>query len=134
MDDKTPNPIDLHVGQKIRDRRKALGLSQDRLAQTLGLTFQQVQKYERGANRVSASKLFEICRTLGLRIGDLFDGLSPDVQPGVADGGPSPFIHDLPTTPEGSEIAALMLRIPRKQRRLVVDLAKALASAGASEA
>ncbi len=133
MDDKTPNPIDVHVGERIRQRRRMLGLSQDRLAQSLGLTFQQVQKYERGANRVSASKLFEIARTLGVRIGDLFEGLTTEAQPGVAEDGPSPFVHDMALTPEGAEIAALFPRIPRKQRRLLVDLAKALA-AGAEPA
>ena len=59
-----PNPIDKHVGSRIRERRKELGMSQERLAEHLGLTFQQVQKYERGSNRVSASKLFEIAQAL----------------------------------------------------------------------
>jgi len=54
-----PNPIDVHVGRRLRLRRKELGISQERLADGLGLTFQQVQKYERGANQVSASKLYE---------------------------------------------------------------------------
>ena len=62
--DRSPNPVDLHVGGRIRMRRKLLGVSQERLADDLGLTFQQVQKYERGANRVSASKLYEIAKSL----------------------------------------------------------------------
>ena len=61
---KSPNPVDLHVGGRVRMRRKMLGISQERLAEALGLTFQQVQKYERGANRISASKLYEIARFL----------------------------------------------------------------------
>ena len=61
---RRPNPVDLHVGGRVRMRRKLLGVSQEQLADSLGLTFQQVQKYERGANRVSASKLYEIAKTL----------------------------------------------------------------------
>ncbi|HMO43605.1 MAG TPA: helix-turn-helix transcriptional regulator, partial [Phenylobacterium sp.] len=60
--DRAPNPVDRHVGLRIRLRRKELGVSQEKLAEAIGLTFQQVQKYERGANRVSASKLWEIAR------------------------------------------------------------------------
>ena len=71
-----PNPIDLHVGARIRMRRRLLGVSQERLAEALGLTFQQVQKYERGANRVSASKLYEIARTLQTPVTYFFDGLA----------------------------------------------------------
>jgi transcriptional regulator with XRE-family HTH domain len=133
LDDKTPNPTDVQVGARIRARRRALGLSQERLADSLGLTFQQVQKYERGANRVSASKLFEISRTLGLRVDDFFEGLGSDAQPGVAEGAPAEFVHDMAMTPEGAEIAVLFARIPRKQRRLLLDLAKALAAGGAAE-
>ena len=60
--ERTPNVVDLHVGMRIRLRRRALNVSQERLAEALGLTFQQVQKYERGSNRVSASKLYDIAR------------------------------------------------------------------------
>ena len=73
-DDRLPNPVDLHVGSRIRLRRKILGVSQERLADALGLTFQQVQKYERGANRVSASKLYEIAATLQTQIAYFFAG------------------------------------------------------------
>lgn len=128
MEEKSSNPIDVHVGERIRVRRRQLGLSQERLADALGLTFQQVQKYERGANRVSASKLFEIARTLGVKVSHFFDGITPEGQPGVAEGAAAEFVHDMAMTPEGSEIAMLFQKIPRKQRRLLVDLAKALAS------
>jgi ribosome-binding protein aMBF1 (putative translation factor) len=63
-----PNPIDVHVGSRIRLRRTLLGLSQERLADALGLTFQQVQKYERGANRVSSSRLYDLARTLDVSL------------------------------------------------------------------
>ncbi len=81
--EKTPNPVDLYVGGRVRMRRRTLGYSQEKLAEDLGLTFQQVQKYERGANRVSASKLWEIARSLSTPIGFFFDGLSDFVPQAV---------------------------------------------------
>lgn len=108
-------------------RRKLLGISQEKLAEQLGLTFQQVQKYERGANRVSASKLFEIARSLQSSVSYFFEGLN--VAPG-AEGfaeGDNSFVHDLVMTPEGLELAALFPRIKRQRvRRRVLDLVKAL--------
>src|SRR3954447_22631788 len=76
--DRGPNPIDRHVGLRIRLRRKELGISQERLAESIGLTFQQVQKYERAANRVSASKLWEVARALNTSISYFYDGLPVD--------------------------------------------------------
>src|SRR3954464_8804994 len=73
---RRPNPVDMHVGGRVRMRRKLLGVSQEQLADSLGLTFQQVQKYERGANRVSASKLYEIAKTLQVPVSFFFDGLA----------------------------------------------------------
>lgn len=70
-----PHPVDLHVGVRIRMRRKEMGVSQERLADALGITFQQVQKYERGANRVSASKLWEIATALTTPVAYFYDGL-----------------------------------------------------------
>ncbi len=73
---RLPNPVDLHVGARIRLRRRMQGVSQEKLADALGLTFQQVQKYERGANRVSASKLYEIAAALRAPVAYFFDGLA----------------------------------------------------------
>lgn len=73
--DRSPNPIDLHVGARIRMRRKILGVSQERLADDLGLTFQQVQKYERGVNRIGASRLFDLSRVLDVPISFFFDDM-----------------------------------------------------------
>ena len=78
---RTPNVVDIHVGGRVRMRRKMLGISQETLADALGLTFQQVQKYERGANRVSASKLFDLARVLDVPIGFFFDDM-PDAMGG----------------------------------------------------
>jgi transcriptional regulator with XRE-family HTH domain len=71
------HPTDVHVGQRIRFRRQSLGLSQAKLGQRLGISFQQVQKYERGGNRVSASMLYEIAGVLGVSVAYFFDGLPP---------------------------------------------------------
>ena len=130
-EDRSPNPIDVHVGDRIRRRRRALGISQDRLADQLGLTFQQVQKYERGANRVSASKLYQIAVALQATIPFFFEGLPEPVQPaGVAEREHAPFVHDLPLTPEERELTALLSRIEnRRVRRRVLELVRALAEA-----
>jgi transcriptional regulator with XRE-family HTH domain len=74
-----PNPVDVHVGGRIRLRRTLLGLSQEALADSLGLTFQQVQKYERGSNRVSSSRLFDLCRILKVPVAYFFDEMAGDV-------------------------------------------------------
>src|SRR6195952_2217839 len=73
--ERGPNPIDRHVGLRIRLRRKELGISQERLAESIGLTFQQIQKYERAANRVSASKLWEVARALSTSVSYFYEGL-----------------------------------------------------------
>ena len=71
-----PSPIDVHVGSRVRLRRTLLGMSQERLGEALGLTFQQVQKYERGVNRIGASRLFDLARVLDVPIGFFFDAVS----------------------------------------------------------
>jgi transcriptional regulator with XRE-family HTH domain len=88
-------------------RRKILGVSQERLAEDLGLTFQQVQKYERGANRVSASKLYEIAKSLQSSVSYFFEGLAdPTDVEGFEENGSEQFVHDFLMTPEGLELAA----------------------------
>jgi transcriptional regulator with XRE-family HTH domain len=74
-----PNPIDVHVGARIRLRRTLLGMSQEKLADHIGLTFQQVQKYERGTNRVSSSRLFDLCRVLNVPIAYFYDEMDGSV-------------------------------------------------------
>jgi transcriptional regulator with XRE-family HTH domain len=77
-----PSPIDVHVGARVRLRRTLLGMSQEKLGEALGLTFQQVQKYERGVNRIGASRLFDLARVLDVPIGFFFDDL-PDTVGGM---------------------------------------------------
>jgi transcriptional regulator with XRE-family HTH domain len=126
--DKTPNPVDLYVGGRIRMRRRTLGVSQEKLAEDLGLTFQQVQKYERGANRVSASKLYEIARSLSSPVAWFFEGLNDPVSGGVAEHGADAVLHDFLMTPEGVELASLFPQIRRPRiRRRILDLVRAMA-------
>ncbi len=98
----SPNPIDVHVGSRVRLRRTLLGMSQEKLGEAIGLTFQQVQKYERGSNRIGASRLFDLARVLDVPVGFFFDDMSDDVaacSPGqskgtareAADVGPDPM-------------------------------------------
>ena len=127
--DRHPNPIDLHVGARIRMRRKILGVSQERLAEDLGLTFQQVQKYERGTNRVSASKLYEIAKSLKSSMAYFFEGLA-DTTDGVdaSAGAPDQFVHDFLMTSEGLDLAALFPRIDKPAvRRRILDLVRSMA-------
>jgi transcriptional regulator with XRE-family HTH domain len=78
--DGSANPVDTHVGRRMRLRRTLLGLSQDELGQRLGLTFQQVQKYERGANRIGASRLFDLASILEVPVSFFFDDMTDDVR------------------------------------------------------
>lgn len=136
MTDHIPNPIGLHVGGRIRARRKVLGVSQQRLADDLGLTFQQCQKYERGANRVSASKLYEIAKSLQVSVAYFFEGLNdPATTAAGTESGASADIHAFLMTPEGIELATLFPKIARgPTRRRVLDLVRAMAGEDAADA
>lgn len=122
-----PNPIDRHVGLRIRMRRKELGISQERLAESIGLTFQQVQKYERAANRVSASKLWEMSRALSASISYFYEGLDDSLErPGA--NAPRESMQDFLLTPEGIELAQVFPKIAKSRvRRKILDLVRAMA-------
>jgi transcriptional regulator with XRE-family HTH domain len=122
-----PNPIDRHVGLRIRMRRKELGISQERLAEAIGLTFQQVQKYERAANRVSASKLWEMARTLNTSVAYFYEGLGEPALSSVSNM-PRETVQDFLLTSEGLELAAIFPKIARgRLRRKVLELVRAIA-------
>jgi len=116
-------------------RRKLLGVSQEQLADSLGLTFQQVQKYERGANRVSASKLYEIAKTLQVPVSFFFDGLADPMDGSDADEigqQAGRIVQEFLTTPEGLELAEVFPKIGRgRVRRQVLDLVRAMAEEAA---
>jgi len=124
--DAAPNPVDCHVGRRIRTRRRELGLSQERLAEAIGLTFQQVQKYERGANRVSASKLWEIAQALKTSVSYFYEGLEGGavLLSQMADP-----LQDFLMSSEGLELAESFTRIRAAPvRRSVLQLVRALAA------
>lgn len=131
-----PNPIDVHVGGRVRLRRTLLGLSQEKLGAALGLTFQQVQKYERGANRCSASRLFDLSRVLDVPVAFFFDDMSDDIRaasPALIAGlavEPAAAALDVMAKRETLELTRAYYRIDDPQiRRQVMALAKALAGA-----
>jgi transcriptional regulator with XRE-family HTH domain len=128
FDDNSINPVDLHVGARVRMRRKFLGLSQTDLAEALGLTFQQVQKYERGSNRVSASKLYEISNFLRAPVAYFFEGYAESETPdGFNESDSERFVHDFLMTTEGIELAEAYPRIKSaKHRRKILDLVRSL--------
>jgi transcriptional regulator with XRE-family HTH domain len=135
--ERSPNPIDVHVGLQVRLRRKELKISQEKLADQLGLTFQQVQKYERGANRISASKLYEIARALRVSIAWFFEGLTdPTAEPveGAEEAETSPFARSFLMSQEGVDLANLFPRLPqRRVRRRLVELVRSLVEEGEAE-
>ena len=125
--------MDAHVGDRIRLRRRILGLTQQQLADALDLTFQQVQKYERGTNRVSASKLFGIAEVLQVPVGYFFEGLADPVEAEGATARAEAVagtIRDFLATAEGLELARRFPLIPKGQlRRKVLELVRALSEA-----
>jgi transcriptional regulator with XRE-family HTH domain len=127
MDERGPNPVDRHVGLRMRLRRKELGLSQERLAEAVGLTFQQIQKYERAANRISASKLWELSRALKTDVGYFYDGIAELAEETQS----QQSLHEFLLAPDGLELAAQFSRIgnPRLRRRML-ELVRAMAEAG----
>lgn len=127
----TPHPVDAHVGARIRMHRNLRGYSQGELAAALGLTFQQVQKYERGANRISASMLYVTASFLRAPVTAFFEGLpDPRDEDGFVDGDRAAMIGAFLVSGEGMELAALIPRLPAGRRRRVLALISALAEAG----
>jgi transcriptional regulator with XRE-family HTH domain len=124
---KAPNPTDKHVGARVRMRRMMLAMSQEKLGDALGLTFQQVQKYEKGANRIGASRLQQIAHTLQVPVAFFFEG-APNVPGAIGNEGlseaPSPaYVSDFLATSDGLALTKAFMRIKdAKLRRRIVDL------------
>lgn len=129
---KKPNPIDIHVGSRIRLRRTMLGMSQEKLGEALGITFQQIQKYEKGTNRVGASRLQNISTILNVPVSFFFEDAPGDPQtsqPGMAEANSSNYVVDFLSSSEGLQLNRAFIKIPDpKVRRKLVDLVKSLAS------
>lgn len=120
-----PHPVDRHVGRRVCEKRISLGYNQSDLGRALGLTFQQIQKYEKGANRISASKLWDIARFFNVDIGYFFQGLA--AQPGMAENEAPAFEHDFPATRYSIEVARLTPSLPVRQQKLVLDMVREMA-------
>ncbi len=134
-----PNPVDIHVGGRVRQRRTLLGFSQDRLGAAVGLTFQQIQKYERGANRIGASRLYQFSEILGVNVSFFFDEMPDQIQSrkgayeiGLRDQGQAPLEADSMARRETLELVRNYYGIgdPRV-RKSVFELAKSLSKADA---
>jgi transcriptional regulator with XRE-family HTH domain len=129
---KVPNPIDRHVGSRVRMRRVLVGMSQEKLGDSLGLTFQQVQKYEKGTNRIGASRLQQIAKILQVPVSFFFEGAPVDAGlvdgPGFEDTGGTAYMSDFLSTVEGMQLAKAFMRIKDvKVRRRIVDLIESMA-------
>jgi transcriptional regulator with XRE-family HTH domain len=125
VDAKQPNQVDIHVGERIRVRRKQLHMTQEALALVLGLTFQQVQKYERGLNRITAGRLYDMARVLDTPVAFFFEGLVGHTPPRAfrEDADPPP-----PLPPETADLVEAFARITSsRQRRKLVEMARVLA-------
>ena len=130
MAKKAPNPIDKHVGSRVRMRRMMLSMSQEKLGDALGLTFQQVQKYEKGTNRVGASRLQQIAQIVQVPVAFFFEGAphAPGYSGGMSEA-PSPaYVADFLATSDGLLLTKAFMRIKSsKLRRRIVDLVEQIA-------
>ncbi|MEM7642469.1 MAG: helix-turn-helix transcriptional regulator [Pseudomonadota bacterium] len=116
------HPVDIHVGKRIRHRRWMVGMTQQQLAEAVGIKFQQIQKYETGMNRVSASRLWEISEVLAVPISHFFEGLKD---------GESSAESDILADKEAMELVRAYYTMPQNQRRRLFDLARVLSEGAA---
>lgn len=132
---RSPNPVDIHVGTRVRLRRQIMKMSQEKLGDQLGVTFQQVQKYERGANRIGASRLWKISDVLDVPINFFFDGLSDRIAPAqFAEGDQMPIVYDFINSSDGVALAKAVSQIKNKAvRRQILELARSLAKDAAAQ-
>ena len=131
MTKKSPNPIDKHVGARVRMRRMMISMSQEKLGDKLGITFQQIQKYEKGTNRIGASRLQQIANVLGVPVGFFFEGAPvPDGSIGGFSESASPaYVSDFLATSDGLALTKAFMKVAdSKVRRRIVDLVEAIAS------
>jgi len=128
---KAPDPVDKYVGSRVRMRRIMLGMSQEKLGEALGLTFQQIQKYEKGTNRVSASRIQQISEILQVPVSFLFEGGPSGIASinGFSEGTSPAYVSDFLATSEGLALTRAFTRITdAKLRRSIVDLVEHIAA------
>ena len=131
---KHPNPIDIHVGSRIRLRRTMLGMSQEKLGESLGITFQQVQKYEKGTNRVGASRLQNIAGILNVPVSFFFEDAPGDSAPAGMQENAATYVVNFLSSSEGLQLNRAFVRIADpKIRRRIIDLVRSLADDESSE-
>ena len=132
---RRPNPLDIHVGTRVRFRRMLLGMSQEKLGERLGLTFQQIQKYEKGVNRIGASRLFELSRILGVPVQFFYDEAPqaegapvPVGADGFAERASESYIVEFLNSRDGIDLNKAFMRVTdQKVRRSIIDLVRSLA-------
>lgn len=131
MTKKSPNPIDKHVGSRVRMRRMMVNMSQEKLGEKLGITFQQIQKYEKGTNRIGASRLQQIANVLGVPVGFFFEGAPvPDGSAkGFSEAASPAYVSDFLATSDGLALTKAFMKVTdSKVRRRIVDLVEAMAA------
>jgi len=129
---KQPNPIDIHVGSRVRLRRMMLSMSQEKLGESLGITFQQIQKYEKGTNRIGASRLQHIARVLSVPVSYFFEDAPGPVDQGqgenLSEPGSASYVVDFLSSTEGLQLNRAFVRLKdAKVRRRIIDLVRSLA-------
>jgi transcriptional regulator with XRE-family HTH domain len=125
---KQANPVDAHVGHRVRLRRMLIGMSQERLGELLGLTFQQVQKYEKGINRIGAGRLYEVAGILGVPVAFFYEDVSDEAINGGAESDDPPRVMEFLSSPEGLQLSLAFMRIKDvKVKRRILDLVRSLA-------
>lgn len=128
----SPDPVDIHVGSRVRLRRTLLGMSQEKLGKALGLTFQQVQKYERGANRIGSSRLFQLSKILDVPVSFFFDEMTSDTAQkadGMAEGNKQVFEVDKLSRRETLELVRAYYKITDPSvRKKIFEMVKAVGS------
>lgn len=128
MSAKVPNPIDVQVGARLRLRRMLMNMSQEKLGERIGLTFQQIQKYEKGTNRMGASRLHQIGQVLGVSVSYFYEGIDESENAlGFAET-PKAFVDDATPTPESLQLTKSFMRVKnQKTRRKIIELVRTLA-------
>ena len=127
---KSPNPVDIHVGSRVRLRRMLVGLSQEKLGDSVGLTFQQIQKYEKGVNRIGASRLFRLSQVLEVSVQIFFEGMPTiegPVAPGMAEPKQEAFLYEFLNTRDGLELNRAFVKVTDANvRKSVIELVRFL--------
>lgn len=132
---RSANPIDTHVGTRLRLRRKVLKMSQERLGDALGVTFQQVQKYEKGTNRISASRLWKMSEVMDVPVSFFYDGLTDEIPATeFGENDQTAIVYDFINSTDGIALAMAVSKIQNKAvRRQILELARSLSGEDSEE-